>query len=469
MSSKGWIQLALFALDVIGLLLAHIVAYQFRIGDSALHSLWSGLILTVLALNIFCFYLFDLYQIESREALWKKPLKTIGVAVLAGCLIILTAYLSGAIEFRGTIGRGVLIGTQALFAMWAASHRFWFSKWMRSVDRRSRWIVLGSPEHLMALTSDLTANFATGQFLLFTSQTDATHTHDTHAHTQSYVINKDLNITTEGDLSAAENYLDEPCSGIIVCAGNTLPDQTIDMLMRVRLNGIRVIDLADFYEQIWLKVPIYYLQRSWFAMSQGFHLLHNPVGLRLKRICDASVSAILLILSSPAWLLAMLAIYIESPGSVIFKQTRVGENGQLFTVLKLRSMRLDAEKNGARWAEVKDSRVTRVGAFIRATRIDELPQLINVLRGDMSFIGPRPERPEFTDMLEKEIPFYSLRHLLRPGVTGWAQVMYPYGASIEDAREKLQYDLFYIKNYSLLLDAAIVFKTVRVVLFGKGR
>jgi exopolysaccharide biosynthesis polyprenyl glycosylphosphotransferase len=243
----------------------------------------------------------------------------------------------------------------------------------------------------------------------------------------------------------------------------------VGVLMSTRLRGVRVVDLTDFYEENWSKVPVFYLQRSWFAMAQGFQLLHNPVGLKLKRVFDIFGSGLLFLLTLPILVLTMIAIKLESRGSVFFTQVRVGENGRTFTVFKLRSMRTDAESTGAAWASTRDPRVTRVGRFIRATRIDELPQLLNVLRGEMSFIGPRPERPEFMKQLEREIPFYNLRHILKPGITGWAQVMYPYGASVEDARQKLQYELFYIKNYSLLLDAAIVLKTVRVVLFGQGQ
>jgi lipopolysaccharide/colanic/teichoic acid biosynthesis glycosyltransferase len=168
-------------------------------------------------------------------------------------------------------------------------------------------------------------------------------------------------------------------------------------------------------------------------------------------------------------LIVMLLIKLESRGGAVYTQQRVGEGGRVFTIYKLRSMRSDSEARGAQWAKSHDARVTRIGRFIRATRIDELPQLFNVLRGDMSFIGPRPERPEFTGELEQKIPYYSLRHLLRPGITGWAQVMYPYGATVEDACEKLQFELYYIKNYSLILDAAIILRTIRVVVTGSGR
>jgi lipopolysaccharide/colanic/teichoic acid biosynthesis glycosyltransferase len=175
-----------------------------------------------------------------------------------------------------------------------------------------------------------------------------------------------------------------------------------------------------------------------------------------------------LLLSFPIMVLTAIAIKLESPGPVIYRQVRVGERNRRFTIMKFRSMRNGAEPNGAVWAEQDDPRITRVGRIIRKLRIDELPQFINIIRGEMTVIGPRPERPEFVEQLEREVPYYSQRHLVKPGLTGWAQIRYPYGASVEDAIQKLQYDLFYIKNQSPLLDAITLFETARIVLFGRG-
>jgi exopolysaccharide biosynthesis polyprenyl glycosylphosphotransferase len=188
-----------------------------------------------------------------------------------------------------------------------------------------------------------------------------------------------------------------------------------------------------------------------------------------KRAIDLVLATVGFILSAPLTLLTALAVYLESEGPVLYCQERVGEHGRIFTVFKFRSMRADAESDGTPvWARENDDRVTRVGRFIRKTRLDELPQLWNVLRGDMSFVGPRPERPFFVEQLDKEIPFYQQRHAVKPGVTGWAQIKYEYGSSIEDAMEKLRYDLYYIKHLSIALDLSIVFDTVKVVMFGKG-
>jgi exopolysaccharide biosynthesis polyprenyl glycosylphosphotransferase len=191
--------------------------------------------------------------------------------------------------------------------------------------------------------------------------------------------------------------------------------------------------------------------------------------LRIKRIIDVFLAIIILILAFPLMIIIPILIKLDSKGDIIYSQKRTGLNGEEFTIRKLRTMVEDAEKDEVEWAQENDPRVTRIGKILRALRMDELPQLVNVLLGEMSFVGPRPERPDFNKKLEKHIPYYDLRHLIKPGITGWAQVMYPYGASIDDAREKLQYDLYYIKNYSLFLDLVIAMKTIRVVLFGKGR
>ena len=188
-----------------------------------------------------------------------------------------------------------------------------------------------------------------------------------------------------------------------------------------------------------------------------------------KRLFDICASCLLLVLTLPLLLITALLVPLESKGPVFYRQERVGQGGATFMVLKFRSMRTDAEKNGTpQWAGQNDSRVTRIGAFIRKVRIDELPQILNVLRGEMSFVGPRPERPFFVEQLTQQIPYYSYRHNVKPGITGWAQICYPYGASVEDAIEKLQYDLYYTKNHSLFLDIIILFQTMQVILFGQG-
>lgn len=241
----------------------------------------------------------------------------------------------------------------------------------------------------------------------------------------------------------------------------------MDQLLSCRIRGTPVLDLAGFYERARGEVPIDSLKASWLVYGHGF--VQHRTRIVIKRAFDIVSSSILLVLASPVMLFTALAVKLESDGPVIYKQERVGLGGRTFWCLKFRSMRSDAEKDGvARWATKNDSRITRVGAIIRKTRIDELPQLISVLKGEMSMVGPRPERPSFVEQLKEQIPFYDVRHSVKPGVTGWAQVRYSYGASVEDARKKHQYDLYYVKNNSLFLDLLVLIETVSVVLFREG-
>lgn len=238
-------------------------------------------------------------------------------------------------------------------------------------------------------------------------------------------------------------------------------------LLECKLQGISIVDLPTFFERETGYVQLNSLSAGWMIFAEGF----SRTGFRklLKRAFDISVSSAMLVATLPVVLLAALAIWCESGRPILYRQTRVGESGKPFEILKFRSMHIDAEKDGvARWARKDDDRITRVGKFVRFSRIDELPQLINVLRGDMSFVGPRPERPPFVHELSRKVPFYGSRHSVRPGITGWAQVQYPYGASVDDAVQKLQFDLYYVKNHSLFLDLVILFQTAQVVLFGKG-
>lgn len=242
---------------------------------------------------------------------------------------------------------------------------------------------------------------------------------------------------------------------------------SIEELLECKLEGIEVTDISSFFERETGHVQLDSLNPSWMVFSDGFG--RTSAKAMAKRIFDVTVSLLLLIVTLPITLITALFIVLETGLPVFYRQERMGECGQVFGVLKFRSMRQNAEQAGVpQWAQQNDSRVTRVGQVIRKLRIDELPQIINVLKGEMSFVGPRPERPYFVQQLASQIPFYLNRHTVKPGITGWAQIRYPYGSSVDDAMHKLQYDLYYAKNHSLFLDLIILFQTVQVVLFGKG-
>jgi sugar transferase (PEP-CTERM system associated) len=255
---------------------------------------------------------------------------------------------------------------------------------------------------------------------------------------------------------------------VVVAQMNRRGNFPAKALIDCRMRGIQVEDWPTFYEKETGKILVTDLRPSWLIFSDGF--VKTPRTEIVKRLADVGLSLVGLVLALPVMALVGAAIKLESRGPALFRQPRLGQNGRVFILNKFRSMREDAEKDtGPVWAQREDPRVTRVGAFIRKTRLDELPQLFNVLIGDMSFIGPRPERPEFVYELQKQIPFYMERLSVKPGITGWAQVKYRYGASVEDALEKLQYDLYYIKNLSLFLDLLILMNTIQVVLFARGR
>jgi len=264
--------------------------------------------------------------------------------------------------------------------------------------------------------------------------------------------------------AARELRVDEVIVAVREQRGGVMP---MDDLLSCRLSGVPVTHLVGFMERVKGVVPLESLKASWLIYGDGFR--QGRVRTFVKRAFDVVVAGTLLVVAAPIILLAAIAVMVESPGPVVYRQSRVGRAGATFDVLKFRSMRADAEGDGTpRWAAANDTRITWVGRLLRRSRIDELPQLFNVLKGEMSFVGPRPERPYFVAQLDESIPFYALRLGVKPGITGWAQVRHAYTASVEDSAKKLEYDLYYVKNHSLFLGLMILLETVRVVLFGEG-
>ncbi|MBO0720254.1 MAG: TIGR03013 family PEP-CTERM/XrtA system glycosyltransferase [Blastocatellia bacterium] len=270
-----------------------------------------------------------------------------------------------------------------------------------------------------------------------------------------------------GDLSRliAEQRVDR----VVVALQDRRGNLPVDQLLKIRLEGLAAIEEGtSLYEKLTGKISVDMLRPSWLIFSGGSK--RTAVWNTVRRIFNVGMSSFAILTSFPIALLAAIAIKLESHGPIFYTQERVGKNGRLFKIIKFRSMRQDAEKDGTpQWCAKRDPRITRVGNFLRKTRIDEIPQFINILRGEMSFVGPRAERPYFVAQLTEKIPFYTQRHLVEPGLTGWAQVNYGYGSSVDDAIQKLQYDLYYIKHVSLMFDIWIIFRSIKTVLFGYGR
>lgn len=281
----------------------------------------------------------------------------------------------------------------------------------------------------------------------------------------SVPVDERLDVMSDLMQLCREHRVDE----IVVAMDDRRRRFPMEQLLECRLEGVEIIELVSFLERETGKVRLDILNPSWMIFAEGFR--QGRIHGTLERACDIVASLVLLTLAAPVMLLTAVAIKLTEGinASVLYRQVRVGQYGRPFNLLKFRSMREDAERDGkAQWAQKNDTRVTRIGALIRVTRIDELPQIINVLRGEMSFVGPRPERPEFVEQLNERIPYYRERHSIKPGITGWAQLCYPYGSSEQDATEKLQYDLFYVKNHSLLFYIAILVQTVEVIVWRKG-
>ena len=332
---------------------------------------------------------------------------------------------------------------------------------LRRFTTLTRVLIVGTGPEAYTIASDLKALGHNARNVVGLYPTTENRLPDAPSLSRPHIFSRDLSIT-----ELVSRY---GIQEIIVAEreqrGGAVP---MDQLLACRIRGIPVLDLAGFCERANKEVPIDSLKESWLVYGHGF--VQGDVRRFIKRIFDIASSIALLALLSPVMILAMIAIKLDSVGPVFYRQQRVGLGGRTFTCVKFRSMHTDAEKDGvARWATKNDSRITRVGDFIRKTRIDELPQLFSVLKGDMSLVGPRPERPSFVSQLKQEIRFYDIRHTVKPGVTGWAQVRYHYGATMEDARRKHQFDLYYVKNNSIFLDVLVLIETVSVVMFREGQ
>lgn len=444
----------LLLVDLAFLLLAVSLVYHFRIGIPVDSFSWLEPFPVYVLAVVGCLYLLGSYSWVRYRYRVRETITTLVAVVFAGLLI--TLYLFAfRIPVEGLFGRIVLVGSLGLFALMATIYRWWFLGYLRQRSKRVRWLVVGEGEYLKPFMQDV-KRLGHGE--------------------QYYFLLDDPNSLPQagkrviGHLSEIKKVASTMrWSGVVVALKDDNVRTYARDILDLQLPKDCIMHIRDYYEYVWSQIPVQYVDQGWLLFARGFQLINNPIGLRIKRIYDTIGALLLLLITSPIMLLTYLLIKLESPGPAIYSQVRVGEAGQPFTIYKFRSMRTDAETNGAQWAQQNDDRVTKVGKIIRKMRIDELPQLVNVVMGSMSFIGPRPERPEFIQELEKQIPYYGLRHLLRPGVTGWAQVSYPYGASVEDAEEKLKYDLYYIKNYSLILDISILVRTFRVVLGQRGR
>ena len=395
-----------------------------------------------------------MYHQNSRDT-WVGRLARTVIAFVLGGVICMVAYYAYP---DAHVGRGMLALALALGLAFNVTLRHSFTAIVSQENLKRRVMVLGAGAKASLLLSRMRRRADSHAFKLvgFVPMGSVD---------ESIPENRRLATDCRLMQLARSLHIDE----IVVAVDERRGGLPLEQLLECRTAGMAVTELTTFFEREAGKVKLGLVDPSWLIFSDGFNQSH--VRLAAKRAFDIAAALAVALLASPLIVLTTLAIILESGwrAPVLYRQQRVGQGGRVFDVLKFRSMRTDAEKDGvARWASVNDDRITRVGRVIRKLRIDELPQLFNVLAGDMSLVGPRPERPHFVSELNTQIPYYGLRHCVKPGITGWAQLRYAYGASVEDAVEKLKYDMYYAKHHSLMFDALILLQTVEVVLFGKG-
>jgi len=400
-------------------------------------------------LSLFAFGLYSTRQRSNAAGIFVRVVAAITVAVLVSALLYFFAP-------DLAMGRGMLALTAVIAVLTCVTVRVMFERIVDENMFKRRVLVYGAGRRAASLLELRRRSDSRGFRIL------------------AFIAAEGDQVTTAAERLterpedlfrwAQDNEVDE----IVVAMDDRRRSFPMHEFLECRMAGIDVVELPTFLERETGKVRLDAVNPSWIIFGEGFRA--SPLQAVLERGFDIGASLALLVLALPVMLLTIVAIRIEDgwKAPVFYRQTRVGRHSEPFDVLKFRSMTVNAEQGAAVWAVRDDPRVTRVGSIIRKTRIDELPQLVNVLRGDMSFVGPRPERPEFVEQLELKIPYYRERHTVKPGITGWAQLCYPYGSSEKDAVEKLQYDLYYVKNRSLIFDFAILVQTVEVVLWGKG-
>ncbi|MHB8711783.1 MAG: TIGR03013 family XrtA/PEP-CTERM system glycosyltransferase [Trichloromonadaceae bacterium] len=439
--------------DLILAFAALLFGFLVRFPESGVEGLWAGgwlRLLIFVGVLVFASYFCELYIRERNTGVLPRLARI--VACLALSFVVLSVLYYALPELL--VGRGVLLLALSFYGLAQFLWHTCYQLLLSFPQFASRVLVFGAgplAEQIVQIIPNQGRNLVFAGFI--------------SPEPQAVYGGSGQIVGSVGQVAETVNR--ERAHKLVISLAERRGVLPVREILRCKLRGVDVIDDVSFYEEMTGKLLLENIQPSWFLFGDGFRVTDS---MRFgKRLLDIALSLLGIVLVAPLLPLIALAIKLDSPGPALFRQQRVGEGEKLFQVAKFRTMRQDAEAaTGAVWAQKNDPRVTRLGRFLRKSRMDELPQLFNVLMGTMSLVGPRPERPEFVEKLEQRIPYYAKRHFVKPGVTGWAQVRYPYGASEEDALEKLRFDLYYVKNYSLLFDLTILLETVKVCLFGRG-
>ncbi len=434
------------------ILFATVARFSFDLGSMINDELLLSKVLLITVICQFCLYYNDLYGehlIQFRREMVIKILQALGGASL---IVFAIYYLYPPIQ----LGRGIFLITLIVLPLLLVIGRLCYSRYI-SQFFRGKVLIIGTDTLAKSLGQELVRRPELGYEVVGFIDRDP-------AKIGMRVVNPCV-IGDFDNLTAVMTT--HGISHVIVALDDRRGQLPLETLLTSKLQGVRIEDGVSFYERINGKIVVEQLRPSWLIFGQGFR--QGPVTRGLKRAMDVSLASLGLLIASPLFMFLSVLIKLSSPGPVFYRQERVGEGGRIFTVIKFRSMLVDAEESsGPVWAQDQDPRVTPIGRTMRRFRLDEFPQMVNVLKGEMSFVGPRPERPLFVEQLRAQIPYYDLRFSGKPGITGWAQIRYHYGGTLEGALEKLQFELYYIKHMSILLDLFILMETVKVVLFQKG-
>ncbi|GIX43411.1 MAG: hypothetical protein KatS3mg129_3144 [Leptospiraceae bacterium] len=448
-------KILLLIFDALILFFTFYFAYYFKLNKYPLKNELYLLFLFI-GLCLFIFYLLDLYNPWSPFSKFPMYYRSLlGILIFSIIYLLFSflflSYKNPIFESRTVFIISILLLTPVFFLT-----RFYFYKLFDPDRLKIRWLMITNLEYALEFQKEIERRGGKWEIYYLL---------DKKSMKKAKNI-KHLNIIGEIE-TEFEDVVKSNWTGIII-AIKKLESKHINTLIEIKREGIPIYDLVYFYEYYFFKIPLFYIDDSWFLFTRGFMIIESSSIIRIKYLMDKILSILLIILFLPIMILVTIAIWIDDGFPILFKQERLGLDKKIFIAYKFRTMIKDADKYNP-YTQENDPRITRIGKFLRKSRLDELPQLFNILKGDMSLIGPRAEWIKLTAIYEKEIKYYHFRHLIRPGLTGWAQIMYPYGASIEDTIQKLEYDLYYIKNYSFLLDFSIIIKTARIMLFGRGR
>jgi exopolysaccharide biosynthesis polyprenyl glycosylphosphotransferase len=443
--------------DIIAISLSYGIAHLIRFGKlGGFSEIFPSSFFILLVLGyVVVFYFFDLYSFPLRFRRITMAIRIALATGLAAAVVLLLKY----IFFLIPIGRGILLIANLLIIILVLGTRYVALILFKFLIQSSPVIVVGKGKAALEISQVIKA---------FPDEFRLIGYLDTRAEEPKANPN-DAAADVIGAVCDIREVIHKHNVKIVILSDLGVPNERLAQdLLRAQLESVEMISFTDFYQKWTGKIPVDYIdEENWFLKTKGFNIVNNMVNQRLKRLADILISGAALILSLPLWPVIAFAIRIDSKGPVFYTQTRVGRKELPFSLFKFRSMIEGAEDDEPIWAQEGDKRITCIGRVLRRLHLDEIPQLWNILRGEMGLVGPRPERPEFVETLKKEIPYYSLRHFIKPGLTGWAQINYPYAASLLDSKEKLEYDLFYIAHRNLLMDAKILARTGRYLLFGR--